>query len=526
MSNERDKSKGYSGNRGYKGRNKGRNQNSRSRDAKTCDTEDSRQGDRNSIRPTNDPSWYNKYPQLTTDVGSLWFSNPLGVQVPRIQDDATLSIDTRLGSIPGYMIIKTIAGPGTSLDGNSPLNSTSRAIYSYVRHANSGHANYDAPDITMYLLTIDAYFTMWAKMVRAYGIARLFTPSSRYQADSMLKALGFDPVDFLRNLSQVRTAINNFATKISRYATPGTMDYFKRHTEIYSRLYSDSLASAKSQTYILDPAGYYVYGEASSEGGKLTYTEYPNTLMTLTSIESAFATFDTVIQSEDMNIISGDILKAFGIDGIFTVPFIQEEYVTPIVFDPLMLSQIENATIVGSTFNADSLNISQDPSTSQVIYLPTIMGKANHYPIPTLNMHVPSPTVDDIMEATRFMVQFGDYDSLLEGTTIRACGADIVISARVFMFDTGGVYKNFGVSGVLDINSTISGEQILWEMTNVSLITAFAYAPRITVWYGDRMMGDYFDYDNYTTLSTVTLWNLHNTALLSLFAVPHIALAK
>ena len=474
---------------------------------------------------TNDPAWYTRFPQLTKDAASLWFSNPLGAVIPRLTSSSIAGgrdVDAALGAVPGLMVLNTILGPGTSADANSPLNATSRDIYSFIRHANSGHSNYSAPDLTMYLLCLDAYYTVWAKMVRAYGVASLVTKTSRYTAVRILQALGFDADNILSNMANFRYAINNFAVKLSSYATPGSMDIYRRHTEIYTNIYQDSM-STKAQLYLLDPAGYYVYGEESAQGGKLTYTEYPGHLMTVNDVIAVFNTFNTVINSEDMNIISGDILKAYGREGIFNVPAIDSGYITPVVVDPHMLAQIENATIVG-TMNADSLNISQNPATNQVIYLPSVMGKVDSYPALVLNFHKPDPDVNDIMEATRFMVTFGDYDDISKSTPIMACGADIVVGVGIYTFIKNGNFERRILSPYIDVN--VGADLIAQLLVPVFLANSFAYAPRCAIWWGTYLIADTMDYDEYTTISPEVLWNIHNTALLSLLDVPRIGLQK
>lgn len=498
-SKKNDKRQPYRNNR-----NKGRSNRNEARKARTPEA----------CKTTNDPAWYTRFPQLTKDAASLWFSNPLGARIPRLTPLATADgriVDASLGSVPGVMVINTILGPGTSADANSPLNATSRDIYSFIRHANSGHSNYNAPDLTMYLLCLDAYYTVWAKMVRAYGVASLVTKTSRFTAVRLLQSLGFDPNNILSNMANFRYAINNFAVKLGSYATPGSMDIYRRHTEIYTNIYQDSM-STKAQLYMLDPAGYYVYGEESAQGGKLTYRDYPDHLMTVDDVVSIFNSFNSVINSEDMNIISGDILKAYGREGIFNVPAIDAGYVTPVVVDPLMLAQIENATILG-VMDADSLNISQDPNTNQVIYLPSVKGKVTSYPQLILNFHKPDPDVNDIMEATRFMVTFGDYYAEGDRTPVLACGADIVVGVRMYMFANDDAYVSRTLKAYID---TSNAETLPHELAPVLMANSFAYAPRCVVWWGTVMLGDTMDFDEYTYISPEMLWNIHNTALLSL----------
>ena len=135
----------------YKKGNKsgGRSKNSRRSNQRNNDSYDSSAN----ISPTNDPAYYALNSQLLVDAASHAFSDATGTKIPwstKGYNEHLIVPD--IASIPGVMSFRIAPTVGISTDQSSAVNVAARNIYSYVRHANSGHSNYDAPDLMMYLL--------------------------------------------------------------------------------------------------------------------------------------------------------------------------------------------------------------------------------------------------------------------------------------------------------------------------------------------------------------------------------------
>lgn len=212
---------------------------------------------------SNDPSWYTQNSQLALDAGRLSFTWPLGAPIDLTGGRySTSAIDI---SIPGVMALTLIPSIGISKDNSSPINTAARNIYSFVRHANSGHANYDSPDLMMYLLAMDSLYSVYAYMARAYGVLSLYAQRNRYLPEMLVTAMGLDYSDFLGNLANFRYFINTCAVKIGSLCAPNSMPYYARHQWIYSGVYADS-PDPKSQLYMYVPAGFWQYNETSGAG--------------------------------------------------------------------------------------------------------------------------------------------------------------------------------------------------------------------------------------------------------------------
>lgn len=302
---------------------------------------------RQTIKPGkfgNSPDWYALSPQLLNDAASISFNNPLGTGIEGIVSENSDYF------LPGVLELRYASGIGYSADNSSAVNLAARRLYTYVRHANSGSANYDSPDLMLYCLAITSVYEMYTQCVRAYGIANVYSQMNRYLPDALLTAAGFDPEDVRKNLADFRYGINVAAAKINSLAIPASFTFYKRKTWLCQNVYRDS-NEIKGQMYVLRPSGYYTYEEKSTAtGGKLKYSNLSQVTYKVADwlgvLNSMIA---KLVESEDIGIMAGDILKAFGADSLVKVPPIAETFITVPVFDAEVLMQIENAVIADIT---------------------------------------------------------------------------------------------------------------------------------------------------------------------------------
>lgn len=267
----------------------------------------------------NDPAWYATNSQILKDAASFSYNDALGApfRVDRIwdfQNPARPSIFT--ASIPGLMSIQLYPTPGVSTDHFSPINIAAQNIYSYVRYQNSGAANYNPPDLMMYLLAMDSLFSCWNWMKRIYGIASQYSQKNRYMPYALLRANGLKPDEIFANLSDLRAFINQCAARISAFCVPAVMPYFVRHSWLYSNVYKDS-DTDKAQQYMFVPAIFYQYDETSSTTGtQLTQVNVCNhntgTPIGFSALCQIITDMMNALQySEDVGIMSGESLNSF-----------------------------------------------------------------------------------------------------------------------------------------------------------------------------------------------------------------------
>lgn len=510
----------------------------------------------------NDVSWYSKSTNLLDAAASLPYGYPIGnpINIDNSNFSRYPNPGNRYDAVPGIMTIALLTGPGIATDVNSPVNVAARDIYSYVRYANSGHANYDPVDLMMYILAWDEVSMWLANARRVYGAMYTYNSQNKYAPKYLVEALGFDYNDLNANLAQFRYAINAATNRFNALNMPNNFDYITRHTWLYSNIYSDG-TSAKSQLYAYVPAAYRVYDETSSTNGgfldahpltmyagngALTFTEWLNITNDM---------INSLLGSEDVGIISGDILKAFGSERTIITPTIADVYSISPVYNEEVLSQFQNATVLNAlrpTPGYEHLwDITQDPSVDQGViqYNPkftityqggnsAIASNANR--VLSLNLNDPKP--GDTMVASRLMTITNNENSPKPGESYNlsclTAGTEIAVRGYISVGKRASVadkvtysmsYHSVGMNFSYNTKAQDAPIVLSGMISALANVSAFKYHPMDTTTVYDYVSGSdpsrgtvhyFFEVDNYTIIELNTLKQMHETAILSEFDVP------
>lgn len=506
-----------------------------------------------SSRP-NDWKWYAQNEQLLRDTASFSYNTPLGSVVRR-----TVSGDQPVDSagVPGVMAIYTTPAYGNSDSAVSPLNVAIRNIYSFVRHANSGHANYDAPDLGIYLMAMDNIYSFMAYLRRIYGVVMTYSYTNKYYPVAITNAMGVDFEDVHAHLADFRAMINSFAVKVGSMCVPSSMSVFARHMWMYEGYYTDTDQN-KAQTYLYVPTGFYHYqlrNKLVNEGvydtsGMLCYKlltpygdpssqEVSNVKLLTTEVLHQYgeSMLEPVLRSEDMNIMSGDILKAFGSNGVYMIPMIPENYVVVPSYSREVLDQINNCTLIGdnvyytdeSDFDKGYNVLVQDPNHGYLIgktctEIPMGVAKRLTLNLDRLtaktfvNFDHDDVTPADTMVATRLTNVYDPQDvsiianGMVGGAAIQVrpgsgspawvntTGTDIANYARIFYYARGGLIVSEMICALLPVTlqwdfTTMTTEELLKEYVNkavtsmqldtarINMVTNFRRHPRVAYQY-------------------------------------------
>lgn len=343
--NDKARDKRSTNNRDGKSRNSGygRTDSKAYRDSKFCNFQKS---------ADNDISWYTLNDQLLFDSANIPYSYALGNRLNLGQYGSGLN-DV---AFPGIMAIYTMPTIGYAQDANAPINTAARNLYSFIRHANSGGTNnIDAVDYMLYMLAMDNAYSFHAWLKRIYGVIANWDPENKYYPRALVQAMTVNFDDIQKNLADFRLYINIFANKIGSMCTPASMSYFAKHMWLYSGYYLDSVSS-KAQTYLFNPYGFMYYdlfkpdGTGDETRGCMKFIPMTGRSAALT-FEDIVQIGDTIINpilaSQDFNVISGDILKAFGESELYKVSEITETYVVAPSYSEEVLDQIQNLTCIG-----------------------------------------------------------------------------------------------------------------------------------------------------------------------------------
>lgn len=501
----------------------------------------------------NDPSWYGADPSLLRDAASIPFSSAIGTSVdygiPGISDTSKSIYDqgTR-HAIPGVASFRIAPMFGFSDSGNSPINIAANAIYSFLRQANSGAKNYDAPDMMLYCLAMTQVYSYITWLQRLYGYATLYVQRNRYLPKAIIHQNMVSYNDIMNSLASFRYAINLLINKASSLAVPGDMTIFQRHAFLYRDIYSEG-DSIKDQLYQMVPDGFFYFKLNDNKSGMLNYAglvnyatvegEAPGKLLSVKNlIDYGNMLLDPLITSEDFNIMSGDILKAYG-DNVIKLTSLPTEYPVVPVHDYTVLQQLKNCTII-----ANELSVMQLVQSADVSYLEfrpqvpknaetsTIVQRVTaklEYSNPIISVGTNDPDPGEIMEVTRLKATRREFPGQEVSDYIN-CGTEIVRSVFLTFIDTvDGTEKSTAFTS----NAAIFPQGVDNASSGFALAKAsnFKYAPALYLFHSpadkglavvDFFMGVAWDFDNYSVITPKILERLHEAAIMNMLHVPHI----
>lgn len=504
---------------------------------------------------TNDPQWYFKDKRILEDTASYSFNQPLGTRLHFNQYHLPTGLDTnKIGAsaVPGLMTVRLALTPGIAVSAEDPVNIAATNVYSYVRYKNSGSANYDAPDLMMYLLAMDSLYACWNWMQRIYGFASIYSQTNKYLPRAYMEANNVDFDDVMAHLADFRAWLNVKAQSISAFCVPATMTYNIRHSWLFSNIFKDSDTN-KAQQYMYVPAWFYKYDETSSpKGGQLVpVIAVPNTVGTakkykVTDLMNMLnSMIEAVNYAEDIGIMSGDILKAYGAGNLFTLSPIDPDYKVEAVHSPEVLWQIENmhCLFAGST-DISQFNITQDPNTNFIKYNPELTGVVAPRNGGYLNFHHNDITAENVIVASRLLAATVTKTGT-QNTTITSCGSEIALNAYLSVFvENANTSATLTDSTQLQLiikeipfvtypelkNGLVDVETLNEYLTIIGWYSAFDWAPELLLGVGytdaeshlnHSTVGVIRDWDKYTLLDNQDIESMNLLALLTEFNVPN-----
>lgn len=502
---------------------------------------------------SNDPSWYTSNAAIAQAAANMPFNIPAGSDFQILGDtaDDALSDDMNKSSATAGALVYDIAPAfGQYADVASPLNIASQALYSYVRHANSGSRNYDAPDLMTYVLAMTQVYSYINWMQRVYGAMTRYSTENRYFGEQLINAMHVNYHDLLGQMANFAFYINMLITKAAAFAVPESISLFKRQAFLYRDIFIES-TSIKDQLYLYNPIGFYMYNPeitpdhptATLDFHTLTADDHYMTLSDIIAYGNNL--IQPLLDSEDIGIASGDILKAYGNNILHMVTFDQSYSIAPI-YDSTILEQFKNATILGAAWVYPSLK--QDASKRWLVFNPEIASSINaSHPANMLRLEhaalagqkvlttTQMPSSDVVMENTRLTLT--TYDTIVTDTEVRSkviCGSEVVVRVRLlgrFFNDSAHKY-GYGLRGIWNYAWVATLSTMAANEETLCRLSQFQYAPAFLMIRYDsgtnkgKFLGLHYNVDNFTLLDTDEMKRIHEAAWVNMIAVPQIGLSS
>lgn len=525
---------------------------------------------------SNDPAWYSVDPALLRDSASFPYSWPVGTSV-NIRPNYTVNgvtPDQPLVQgyvndyyIPGIATFWLVPSFGHSDNASSALNLASQQLYTFVRHMNSGSANYDAVDLMLYIASMASVYSFINFLQRLYGTASLYAQKNRYLPKALFESQGVNYEDVSSNLANFRYRLNLLINKTASFAVPANIAYFKRQAFNYSAIYTEG-ESIKDQLYLQVPARMFQFGLDADGAGCINavvtpmYSHFLANPTRLATTDDLFNFADSLITpllySEDFGIMNGDILKAYGRDNIITLSEVAPDYMVVPKFDLKVLEQMTNATLLDffsrrSTTSPAGTSpfegyVHQDSTKGFLItntkFRIPIAANTSFYDVSQafgwiafsgakiISTHAADPDADITVENTRLAAVVKSIDFHQETGAQQpdyidvdiSAGSDILTYVGINCFTKPGV----SVNTVLHSNTRVYTDNVgaaAILIPALALASNFEFLPQIfaTVNGAPDTMYSIWDIGNYTVLHPQDGERLHETCLMSLLHVAQIA---
>lgn len=490
----------------------------------------------------NDVAWYWKNPNLASSAANLYYNVRKGshllIDAHASSDSATVNVagSANLGTgifilewFPNYTTLYGIGATGSESftdkqASNDACNVAAKNIYSFIRHANSGSANYEAPDLMMTILAADSIFSAIADAIRAYGLYRTYEQQNSMLPGPLMEALGWDYSDIMANGAQFAYQINRIIAKASVLWVPGNLDVVTRHYWMNTNVYSDA-SNVKGELYAFKMNKLWKFSpKTSDKGTSLTSVSYHGNTDKLTINQWATLLdecLDALILDEDAGIMFGDMRKAYGPAGLHSLGEMDPNYSITPVYNEEVLMQISNSTAVPAIIPAAILQDGKGNMYAQMVATTLNEARAIPWTSYPINMRVMDPAPQLTMVATRLTTlidyrDYGDHDTLKGLTTPVALGSEVVHSYNVYFNGSGGWAQAPQItSNIVDLE----------EAAGVAaVISKFDWAPLVFVVDQDGASAtvDYClgELNNVGYVSRESLESMHTVALLSEFNVP------
>lgn len=545
---------------------------------------------RKGMSPGNDPAWYGLFPSLLRDSSSLMYSDPLGSRLflmsrgnwtgsatsMFLRDNGgtrkSLSINDKKGiddkahNVPGVCALYLQNTMGFSSKREDPINQMANQIYTQVRYVNSGRKNYDPCDLVMYIhAVIECYaFVYWCR--RLYNEAFVYSQTNTYIGRGLLEAEFVDPEDLKANLNDFRAWLNTLILNVSSYCIPSNIPYIAKKVFQYSGIYiENAFGNIKDQMYMFCPASFLTFALDELSAGKLTpipvdvYNKDPtpglanpagrtNKLKVSDIMKLGNFMLNQIILDEDFSLMSGDILKAFQ-GSVATLDAVGEEGGIVPIYDPYVLSQFKNATIVSNLNRANDntwIDLGHGHKAGEIWQdSEGIIQSRNYIAFGTtqttnwvdnniislcmakvLTVENPAPGPADNIEASRLMVM-GTFNDAASHSYKVICGTEIVVDALFISKNNSGWVKNWFQTNFSTIGDYLGNAGV--AVGSTAIIRSFKYAPTAILGVADAEGTKIEDLiilqnvDQYTVVGIEEIEKMHRCALFSLLFVPTVA---
>lgn len=511
---------------------------------------DSEMVDRPKPATTNDPDFWMGLGQYSMDVSRISTMQPIGSKLPSpvmLHDYWTPAGVMRIDYIPYF---GEVSSPVDA------LNVAAKKLYDEINSKNSRNPSYDPSDLMIYVIAVANAWALHSFVKRIVGMYNTFIPLNKYWWQQVMLSMGIAPISTNEDIIKWRNLLNRMAIKLNNLIVPSNIPYFKRAYMMSEFVYADA-PLAKASLFYYSPAALmqYTYDEDDQTGKLVNRTTpwFSNAgKVTPAQVEDYFnALTSSLFNDSDINTMSADIMKAYGLENCFHLPLVDESYSILPFYDELMSMELHNGRICYAMYdqvlNDHAYTIKQDMMSNSLAAdgrviinksygdAPILYGNATGKTAIPLDFWKDNPIEKEVMEATRLCYNSssylnhstdpddpGDYDTVV----VSGC-CELLIMDTIYEFEWKADKWSFEQESGCTYIVCFSNKMVS-SLDKISKISKFSCAPISYVmqsFEGQTMIPNAHeiicDTTNFTVIDSVTLQNMHDAATLSIFLPRH-----
>lgn len=448
--------------------------------------------------------------------------------------EVAVSGDASYNRVPGIM--RLAFAPCVGGGGDTDINTISTKRFASLIKKISGAKAIEKSDYMIYLLCGGSLYAAAARLKAVYGLPSQIGTYNAYFTDSIIRSMGFDPVDVQQNREDFRGYINAFIAKVNALNFP-KLPLFDRWEAINNTIVMDSPDGPRAQAYVLDMDYYFKWNATVDNHGTVAEAvRLSDSKTSIKTVKEAMTFFnslvDTMLRDEDCISISAWI-ENLG-EPLRTIPLLTTEYKCDVLLgDTNLLSAIENATLVyhpdsyaATTRSVDGFSVLQNNGNIGQSWLHSITNKSEYayFVAPLLNLHTSKVTPQQIATATQW-TNYMYAGLVVSGNRQISLGnaSTEVIYGMYVVTDPYNIASRWQHEFKHDCKSTSDEYTDYTDIVLVDFLCTFDYHPTIiyaTYGAGTQSITNvnrYVDYDNYRELSRQDVENIHRAAWYTAF---------
>lgn len=486
----------------------------------------------------NDPAWWMKTGQLAKDASSISTFNATGAKT------ASIEKGRKYYTPAGVLRIDYIPYFGDIDSPVDAINVASKVMYDLVNSKNSRNPSYDPSDLMLYTIAVANAWVVHSWVQRIVGMFNTFSSVNRYWWVPLAQTMGVAPISTQNDIITWRNLANRMAIKLNMLSVPDAIPYYSRAIQMCEGVYADSLTQ-KASLYYFSPAYLFAYGyDSTDKVGTLELMQCPwfngSKPVTPDDVEAYFneLTWD-LFNDSDVNTMSADIIRAYGIEHCFKLPQVTENYAVSYQYVPGINLQLHNARVFdhGAESIITNYKLTQDMNLNCI----TANGVISHlvskacdvfrsmdndaqYQLP-LDFPTDAVSNEDVVEATRLLYYY-------DGDELMAC-TELLVRTRGFVFSAtdsdpeAWVLTPMTELTNIGIANDPSPAQVKDLGNKLGMISKFHDAPLVWLVHANSDSGQYdtavdmhcvSDLTNFTTISKAALRRLNDACTLSIFS--------